>query len=243
MVVAAAGVAAGCSESDGQSSASTTQAVATSITEASGDSGSGPAESTLSPPSTLGPEPTGVAGLDDADPLCAAWAVYSGTVQSIGIAGAFGQVTSADIARLELVAAGAVADAIERIDAAWPASLSDEHDVVLDDLLGPFGRRAGKALDALHAAGVTDAEVAQLGDLWFDALRMRDPADPVIEVPELPAELSAKVDAAVAAFDAAITPFVSDPSLVLDGVDTPATDAYLAVQCPDLASSGVGDAV
>ncbi len=194
-------------------------------------------------PSTIGPEPTGVAGLDDADPFCAWWAVYSGTVQSIGIAGAFGQVGSADIARLELVAASSVTDAIAGIDASWPASLLAEHDVVLDGLLGPFGRRAGKALDALRTAGVTEAELADLDARWLDALRARDPAEPVIDVPELPEALAEKADAAVAAFDAAITPFVSDPSLVLDGVESPATNAYLAVQCPDLASSGVGDAV
>ena len=45
------------------------------------------------------------------------------------------------------------------------------------------------------------------------------------------------------AYDKARTPFAQDPSLAIDGVETPLTDAYLAVHCPDLASSGVGDAL
>ena len=52
-----------------------------------------------------------------------------------------------------------------------------------------------------------------------------------------------KVRAAAGEFDLAVTPFASDPSLVVATVDTPDTDAYLAAQCPDLANSGVGDAV
>ena len=39
------------------------------------------------------------------------------------------------------------------------------------------------------------------------------------------------------------TPFPQDPSLVVDGVKTPLTDAYLTTHCPDLSSSGVGDAI
>ncbi|MEY2400600.1 MAG: hypothetical protein QOJ08_711, partial [Ilumatobacteraceae bacterium] len=38
-------------------------------------------------------------------------------------------------------------------------------------------------------------------------------------------------------------PFAQDPSLVILGVESPLTDAYLVAHCPDLASSGVGDAL
>jgi hypothetical protein len=66
---------------------------------------------------------------------------------------------------------------------------------------------------------------------------------PIIELPVIAGDLQAKVDAAAAAYDAAVTPFAQDPSLAVDGVATPATDAYLVAHCPDLASSGVGDAL
>jgi hypothetical protein len=55
--------------------------------------------------------------------------------------------------------------------------------------------------------------------------------------------LQAKLDAAGRAYDKAVTPFADDPSLVTEGVDTPLTDGYLSVHCPDLASIGVGDAL
>ena len=50
-------------------------------------------------------EPTGIPGLDDPDAFCAAWAVYSGTLQAIGVAQAFGNLTTAEVARLEVIAA------------------------------------------------------------------------------------------------------------------------------------------
>ncbi len=65
----------------------------------------------------------------------------------------------------------------------------------------------------------------------------------MIEIPPVADELRAKVDAAGRAYDASVTPFAQDPSLVVDGLSAPLTDAYLAAHCPDLAASGVGDAL
>jgi hypothetical protein len=195
------------------------------------------------PPPSVAPEPTGVRGLDDDDPFCAEWALYSGTLQAISVAGAFGDVGSADVAGLEVVAAASVTQAIEGIGSHWPAELTSERASVLDDLLGAFGRRAEKALAALRDAGATDDHIGQLRIAWDAALRARDPERPVIEVPVLPADLAGVVAAAAAAFDAAATPFADDPSLQVGTVRVPLTDDYLAAHCPDLASSGVGDAV
>ncbi|MDO8363792.1 MAG: hypothetical protein Q7V88_12905 [Actinomycetota bacterium] len=200
-------------------------------------------DATTTVPGSPAPEPTGVPGLADPDPFCAAWAAYSGTLQSIGIAEAFGQLVSSDIAWLELVAAPAITDAADGIEAAWPGELAEERSVVLADYIGPFRRRAEKALAALAAAGVTDDGLAQLRQAWFAALAARNPDEPVITVPPLAAELDAMVRAAAAQFDAAVTPFADDPSLFVDSVEVPLTDIYLANRCPDLASSGVGDAV
>ena len=55
--------------------------------------------------------------------------------------------------------------------------------------------------------------------------------------------LASIVGEAATGFDVAVTPFAHDPSLRVDEVEVPATDAYLAAHCPDLASSGVGDAI
>jgi hypothetical protein len=193
--------------------------------------------------STVAPEPTGVPGIDDSDPFCAAWAVYSGTVQSIGIANAFGGLPSSGIARIEVIAAASLVESVGGIGSRWPAELVGERSTVLTDLVGPFDRRAQKAVAALRDAGVGDDELAELAVVWMTALRERTAEDPVIAVPPLRDDLAAKVDAAAAAFDAAVTPFADDPSLIVESVETPLTDAYLSATCPDLASSGVGDAI
>ena len=199
--------------------------------------------STPLPAPTLAPEPTGVPGLDADDPWCSSWAVYSGTVQAIGIAGAFGELRSVDIAALELMAAASVVAALTGIADRWPGELAAERSAVLDDLLGPFGRRADKALAALRAAGATDDDIGRLGTQWLAALRARDPQNPVIEVQAPTERLASIVGEAATGFDVAVTPFAHDPSLRVDEVEVPATDAYLAGHCPDLASSGVGDAI
>ena len=192
---------------------------------------------------TVGPEPTGVPGIDDPNAYCAAWVRYSGSLQAIGVAVAFGDLTSLDVARLEVIGAAALTDAVNGIGSRWPAELVGERSIVLAGVVGPYARRAEKALAALVAAGATEDDLAELRLAWLDALRYRDPAMPVIDVPGVPARLGNLIEAAAATFDAAVTPFAQDPSLAASAGDTPATDAYLATTCPDLASSGVGDAI
>jgi hypothetical protein len=97
-------------------------------------------------------------------------------------------------------------------------------------------------VQALLGGGVTDAGMAELRTVWAQVLATRDPDQPDVVV-DLPADLAAQVDAGVSAFDAALTPFGRDPSLAVDFATIPATKAYLAATCPDLASIGVGDDV
>lgn len=194
-------------------------------------------------PASAPPEPTGVPGLAADDPFCSAWAGYAGTLQALGIASSFGELSTGRFAALELMASSRLVEVAADIDAAWPAELAVERVVVIDKRIGPYARRAQNAVDALIAAGATTVELATLAEAWQAALTARDPASPVIAVAPLAADLHGKVDQAAAAFDAAITPFANDPSLVIDGVETPATNAYLVAHCPDLASSGVGDAL
>jgi hypothetical protein len=164
-------------------------------------------------------------------------------LQALGIAASFGELPSDRFAALELAAAPRLVEVAAAIDASWPSELSAERTVALDKRIGPYARRASRGVDSLRAAGVSAAELATLSADWQQALSVRDPEATVIELPPIAANLQAALDAAAVAYDGAITPFAQDPSLVVDGVETPATDAYLVLHCPDLASSGVGDAL
>jgi hypothetical protein len=192
---------------------------------------------------TDAPEPSGVPGLDAPDPLCAAWAAYVGTVQALGIAESFGGLSSEQFAALELRAAPRLVDVAAEIAASLPSELDSERTVVTEKRIGPYARRARNAVEALTAAGVTPDELGTLSSTWQSALAARDSQAPVLSVPPVADALQAKIDAAAAAYDAAVTPFAQDPSLVVDGVKMPLTDAYLVAHCLDLASSGVGDAI
>jgi hypothetical protein len=194
-------------------------------------------------PFTAAPEPTGTPGLAASDPFCSAWASYAGTLQALGIAASFGDLTSVQFAVLELAAAPRLVEAAAAIEAHWPVELAEERARVIEQRIGPYARRGHRGVDALRTAGVSDAELATLSSDWQTALAGRDPQIPVIERPAVVDELQAKLDAAGRAYDGAVTPFAQDPSLVVDAVDTPATVAYLVAKCPDLASSGVGDAL
>jgi hypothetical protein len=203
----------------------------------------GRAAGTGTEPAAAASEPTGVPGLTADDPFCSAWAGYAGTLQALGIAASFGDLSSDRIAALELIAASRLVEAVAAIEGSWPSELDGERRLVTDKRIGPYARRAQAAVDALTDAGVTTAELATLSSTWQSALMARDPEDPVIDVPSITDDLQAKVDAAAVAFDEARTPFAHDPSLATDSVETPLTDAYLVAHCPDLASSGVGDAL
>ena len=192
---------------------------------------------------TAVPEATGVPGLSASDPLCAAWAGYAGTVQALGVAASFGNLSADRLAELELVAAPRLVEIVAAIESSWPPELQQEQSVVIDHRIGPYARRAQRAIDALTAAGLTAADLAALSSSWQTSLLRRDPRVAVPVLPALDSGLQTKLDLAAHAFDAAVTPFAADPSLSIEDVSAPATDAYLAAHCPDLASIGVGDAL
>jgi hypothetical protein len=188
-------------------------------------------------------EPTGVPGLTASDPFCATWASYVGTLQALGTAAAFGDRTGGDLAALELTAAPRLVDDAAAIDASWPAELAAERTIVVEQRIGPYARRAARGVQTLIDAGVSADDLIVLSDAWEAALRARDPASPVIEIPPVADGLRAQVESAGRVYDAGITPFAQDPSLVVEGLATPLTDAYLSAHCPDLSASGVGDAL
>jgi hypothetical protein len=161
----------------------------------------------------------------------------------LGIAASFGGLSSTDQAELELESVSSLVADIGEIGASWPTELSAERAAVLDQRIGPYERRAQRGVDALRAIGLSDDELAGVSAAWRSALAVRDPSVPVIDVAGLSDDVRAKLAAAATSYDAQVTPFGQDPSLVVDSVDAPATDAYLAAHCPDLAASGVGDSL
>ncbi|MEO5723732.1 MAG: hypothetical protein ABIQ39_12515 [Ilumatobacteraceae bacterium] len=200
------------------------------------------AVSAVVPTSGAAPSPTGVPGIAVGDQFCAAWARYSGTVQVIAVAVHFAKLSSIQSAVLELESAPTIVDAVAEIDRTWPAALADEHRKAVDQYLGPYQRRAAKALEALHGAGLSAAEVDAVSAAWSKVLATRDPDVPMVTV-DIPLAVEAKLDGGATAFDAAVTPFGADPSLDVDLNVLPGTKRYLSTRCPDLASIGVGDDV
>ncbi len=200
-------------------------------------------DATAAPTTTDTALAPGVAGLDDPNPFCAAWARYSGSFQLLGVAQSFGAMPSDQVAVLEMFASPVVRAAVDAIAEEWPTELAGERAAAVDDFLGPFGRRADKAIADLRAAGATDAQIVQLSDAWLNVLATRDPLNPAIERPALDPALDAIVGTAAEVFDANVTPFSDDPSLRVGDVVIPNTNTYLAATCPALASNGVGDAV
>jgi hypothetical protein len=181
-----------------------------------------------------------VPGIDSGDPFCRAWSEFAGSFQAL----TFASIEGADPlvgARLEVVAAGAVVAAVRSLDDAFPDEIADEREVFVDDVIGPFARRAARAADGLRAEDVSDDDIEVLGEAWLAALVAADPTDPVIAV-DVPAELDAAVVAATAAFAADVPPIASDPSLITS-VEAPATLAYLAEQCPDQGVLAGNDAI
>lgn len=193
--------------------------------------------------SSAAPEPTGVPGLAAADPFCAAWAGYAGTVQALSVAASFGGLVAGRLAVLELTAAPRLVELAADIDATWPAKLAAEQATVIENRIGPFVRRAQRGVEALRSAGVSSTDLSALSAAWQTSLAERDPRVTVIELSSVAADLQAKIDAAGRAFDSDVTSFSEDPSLAVENVQTPSTDEYLSSHCPDLASSGVGDAL
>ncbi len=173
----------------------------------------------------------GVPGLDSTDAFCASWSRFAGSFQVVAVTAAFGSGLPEQLASLEVAASPVVTDAYDALLANWPDELSSEADLVADDFLGPFARRLQEAENSLDSVGADQATIDAIGEAWVAGLAGRDPSTPEFTV-DLPDATWAVIDAAAADFSGRLVPFSSDPSLVTD-VDTPLTNDYLAVSCPD----------
>lgn len=225
-VALAAVVGAGCSAPGG-----TTNSAPRS------DSSAGlPDSARTSPPSNGG------SALDE---FCGGWDAYGATLLAL-TAGA----DSAGTAELEVVSAAALVDAIGQIGARWPAELVGERSIVLSDVVGPYLRRAQKALDALDGAGASADDVRVLALAWREA-RASGPGpstgqspDPLAWVGELqvPAGVRGLVDAAVERFTSRVPPFATDPTLpgrraLVQSDSAPRTEAFLSANCPGVGAT------
>ncbi len=189
----------------------------------------------------------GVPGVGDPDPVCRSWSQIIGTRQVLTLAANFGDVSAADLGRLEVIAAPLVqratlefAGALIDVD---DGAVAAERDVVLDDLLGPLGRRASRAVAALAAVGAGRDEEFLFAQVWLDGLGRFGAKDVVPSLADLGPELGPMVDEATARFLDDVAPWTDDTTLDTSDVEAPATRAWLADRCPDLSALGVGDAV
>lgn len=195
------------------------------------------------PVASPAPEPTGVPGLDDDDPFCADWARYAGTVQVLSVAAAFGELDELGLTRLEIAAAPDLVTTIGVLAARWPDEIASERDTVLAGSMGGWRERSGAVVDTVQAEGVDTGQLAGLGLAWTELLASRDPEAPVPDLGAYTPEQLAVLDAQAPIVLGALGAFTTDGALRREPVDAPATRAYLAATCPDLAASGVGDAI
>lgn len=232
-------VAVSCSSADDASpavddtapAASTTEAVPEATSESTtGATRPTTGTSATSTPETIAPVPeTGVPGIDSDDPFCNAWSRFAGSFQALAFASNLGDPD--DAIELEVVASDAVVAAVADLDEALPSEVAGERTDFIEELLGPFTARAATARDALLAAGLSTEQVSALGEAWIAAVSDAGFNDLELSV-EISSEVQGPFDVAVATFEATSPPIAADPALVTEA-SAPATEAYIAANCPD----------
>ena len=244
-------VVAGCSGDDAPSatvSVGSDERVSTSAA-ASDPSSSSTTTTTTTTPTTTTVVPTtviptvpesGVPGIDSTDRFCRSWSEFAGTFQTLALASNLAD-DPASAARAEVAAAPVVVGSVGGLDEFLPAELESERTALVDGLAGPLERRAQRAIVALGAAGVTDAELVMLGDAWLTALSGSGADDPDIAVVVAP-ELGERVDDAAVAFALEVPPIPDDPSLITSA-QVPLTEQYLSANCPDQGTLAGNDVI
>lgn len=189
--------------------------------------------------SVAGSSPETLEAAAAAAPFCAAWTDYAATIAAVS------STTDEQTAVVEIVSAWFLDEAVSKIGANWPTALVAERSAVLTDLVGPYARRAKKAVAALTDAGATTDDLAELRLVWHDVVAGLVAGGTMPERLAVPAALMSLVEAAAASFAATVTPFALDPTIgdrrrLLDPLETPLTDAYLGRWCPDVVALGSG---
>ena len=94
---------------------------------------------------------------------------------------------------------------------------------------------------ALTAAGLTEAEIAAVGEVWLATLTAAGLDEPIGDI-VLDPDVADRFDGAVGVFAATRPSIVEDPALITDA-STPLTFAYLADHCPDQGTLAGNDVV
>jgi len=183
---------------------------------------------------------TGVPGLDSDDAFCRSWSEFAGSFQAIALSAALA-VDPSQWARAEVAAASTIVAAVAGLQEHLPDELEPEREALAVGLVGPLARRAGEAIVALTAAGLTEAEIAAVGKVWLATLAATGLDEPIGDI-VLDPDVADRFDGAVAAFAATRPSIVEDPALITDA-STPLTNAYLADHCPDQGTLGGNDIV
>ena len=183
---------------------------------------------------------SGVPGLDSDDDFCRGWSRFAASFQALALA-SVSSTDPVDAIRLEVIAAGALLAAVASLDSAYPDALIAERSEFVDGLLGPLTRRAERARDELLAAGLSEADVDDLGTEWLDALAAAGTDDPDLTV-AVRDDLRPAVEAATAELAADVPLIVDDPSLVTDAAAED-TLAYISANCPDQGTLGGNDVI
>lgn len=224
--------ASGASDASADATTDDRDSVADPAPTEPGDTAAQQPETT--PPIVQVPE-TGVPGLDSGDAFCAAWSRFGGSWQVLAVGSSFLE-DAAVVVEWEVAAAPVIATAYQQLVENFPAELAAEADVVAEGYFGVLARRSAAAGDALAATGASVNLVQEIGEAWVAALAARDPFSPELDF-ELSDEAAGIVAAAGEAFGSQRVEFHLDPSMVV-AAETPLTDAYLEVACPDQGTLG-----
>jgi hypothetical protein len=188
-------------------------------------------DSTAGPVESIDPvSDTGVPGIDSADDFCRSWSEYAGSYQAITFGWAFRDPV--DAATLEVSASATLIAGAAGMAASLPVELEAERDALTVDLVSPLLRRAARSADYLASQDVSPAALDELRAAWLDTLTASGTDDLEMAVVVPGAVGADRVEAAAEKLVAELPPIVEDPSLIVD-VQIPATEAYLAENCPD----------
>ena len=183
---------------------------------------------------------TGVPGLDSDDEFCRSWSEFAGTFQALALSASLAADPS-QWARAEVAAASTTVAAVAGLNEHLPDGLEPEREALTVGLVGPLARRAGEAIVALTVAGLTESEIAAVGNVWLATLTAGGLDEPIDDIPIDP-DVADRFDGAVGAFAATRPSIVEDPALITDA-SIPLTLDYLADHCPDQGTLAGNDIV
>lgn len=183
---------------------------------------------------------TGLPGIDSDDAFCRAWSAYAGSVQALSLAWVLQPPEAA--AALEVASSAAVIAAVRSMANDLPDEIESNRQELTADVPGPFLRRSERARQLLVDAGLSSAQIDELGAAWIDAITEQgiDTETLRIDVPEAAA---GGLEQASQIFVAELPPIVEDPTLDTTAFDIGPSLAYISANCPDQGTLAGNDVI